>query len=483
MDQRLREAWHARERAFPIYPVLHLASEGLILGAGTVLVPAQEARQLTSLDGREARVLALLSAAYGKAVAPAVLGNIARAADAWRRGDDCLAYIHLAHSRLPELQDSYEAARRLFLAEGFLEAGGNPRGVLEALNLDAAHIDAIEKVYNPAEPRVPAGSGRTSGQWTRLLSVLGDLSAEAAEQLESFALRLLGASLSEGAAAAAAFGLLFIPSPNDLSVEGEVAGLPGLSYAWNCDESTLHLTYDNPDGGRSTFSAQLEDDVFRDERGQIIGRVLPDGTIAIDTAAVSADLAQDDQPKLCPAPGPDHPGGSEIGRDYEDYVKSIVNPDNPTPRGWGYQLPNPEKNGNPVYFDGLPAIDRHDGGGQGQLTLAYSPSNQAEAKIQQTGLTSPPRSSPQPVAARSGGISPNRRQRRSPKNSFGVPEEVAIGSKLRFCPGRGAGHEHTLSLRAQCGLPASRFTPDGQTSVIRSFVGAVSKHARHPSSG
>ena len=230
-----------------------------------------------------------------------------------------------------------------------------------------------------------------------MLSVLGDLSAEAGEQLESFALRLLGASLSEGAAAAAAFGLLFIPSPNEISVEGAVADLPGVRYAWNRDESTPHLTYDNPDGGRSTFSAQLEDDVFRDERGQIIGRVLPDGTIAIDTAAVSADLAQDDQPKLCPAPGPDHPGGSEIGRDYEDYVKSIVNPDNPTPRGWGYQLPNPEKNGNPVYFDGLPAIDRHDGGGQGQLTLAYSPSNQAEAKIQQTGLTSPPRSSPQPV--------------------------------------------------------------------------------------
>jgi hypothetical protein len=72
-----------------------------VLGAGTVLVPAHEARRLASLDGQEARVLALLSAAYGKAVAPAVLGNIARAADAWRQGDDCLAYIHLAHSRLP----------------------------------------------------------------------------------------------------------------------------------------------------------------------------------------------------------------------------------------------------------------------------------------------------------------------------------------------------------------------------------------------
>jgi len=348
---QLREAWQARGRAFPVLPALTLAPEGLMLGAGTVLVPAHGVRRLMSLDGQEPRVLALLSAAYGKAVAPAVLGNIARAANAWRQGDDCLAYIHLAHSRLPELRDSHEAARRLFLAEGFLDAGGSPRAVCKALGLDDAFVDAVDKVYNPAEPRVPAGSGRTSGQWTRGLSVLEDITAEAAQQLGRFALRLLSAGLSEGAAAAAAFGLLFIPSPDNLSVEGEVDGLPGVRYAWNRDESTLHLTYDNPDGGRSTFSAQLEDDVFRDERGQIIGRVLPDGTIAIDTAAVSTDLAQDDQPKLCPAPGPDHPGGSEIGRDYEDYVKSIVNPDNPTPRGWGYQLPNPEKSGNPVYFD------------------------------------------------------------------------------------------------------------------------------------
>jgi len=247
-------------------------------------------------------VLALLSAAYGKAVAPNVLGNIARAADAWHQGDDCLAHIHLAHSGLSELQEPYKAAYRLFLAEGFLEAGGSPWDVLEALNLDATHIDAIEKVYNPAEPRVPAGSGRTSGQWTRGLSVLEDLTTEAAHQLGRFALRLLGASLSE---AAAAFGLLFIPSPNNLSVNGEIDGLPGASYAWNRDESTLQLTYDNSDGGRSTFSAQLEDDVFRDERGQIIGRVL----------------------------------------------KSVVNPDNPTPRGWGYQLPNPDQNGELVYYD------------------------------------------------------------------------------------------------------------------------------------
>ncbi len=318
-----------------------------MLGAGTVLIPAEGVRRLTSLDGHEARVLALLSVAYGKAVAPAALGNIARAADAWRQGDDCLAYIHLAHSRQSELQDCYEAARRLFLAEGFLEAGGSP-SALFTLDLDETYIDAVEKVYNPAEPRVPAGSGRISDQWTRGLSLLADLTEAAAEHLGTFAVRLLTRA---GGAAAAAFGLLFIPSPNKLSVEGEVADLPGLSYAWNRDETQLHLTYDSPDRGQVTFSAHLEDDVFRDDRGQVVGRVLSDGSIAIDTAAVSADLARDDEPKLCPAPAPDRPGGSEIGRDYEDYVKSVVNPDNPTPRGWGYQLPNPEQDGNLVYYD------------------------------------------------------------------------------------------------------------------------------------
>jgi hypothetical protein len=52
---------------FPDLSGLHLVPAGLVLGAGTVLVPAHGARRLTSLDGQEARVLALLSAAYRKA--------------------------------------------------------------------------------------------------------------------------------------------------------------------------------------------------------------------------------------------------------------------------------------------------------------------------------------------------------------------------------------------------------------------------------
>jgi hypothetical protein len=346
LQEQLKNAWRLRERAFPISPVLMLTPEGLVLGAGTIVLPTEESRQLKSVGGDELRVLALLSAAYGRAIAPGVLGNIERAAKAWREGDDCLAYIHLAHARFPVLDDSREAARRIFIADTFMNAGARPRAVFEALALDPAFIDALEKFYNPAQPRVPAGSGSISGQWTRVGSFLGGLAAGARAALSRFGSALIARA---GGAAAAAFGLLFIPSPNKIRAEGEVPDLPGLRYGWNGDERSLQLNYDNGDGKQRTFSAQLEDDVFRDGHGNVVGRVLPDGTIAIDTAAISSDLQDDEEPKLCPAPGKDK-DGNDRGRNYEDYIKKEVNPQNPTPRGLGYQLVNPE-NGKPVFCD------------------------------------------------------------------------------------------------------------------------------------
>jgi len=347
LDEQLRNAWRWRERAVPISAVPTLTSEGLVLGAGTVLIPAEGSRRLKSFEGQELNLLALLSAAYGRPIVPSVLGNIERAAKAWSQGDDCLAYIHLAHARLSEPQNSYEAARRLFIADGFMKAGMSPRAVFEALALDPIFIDQVEKLYDPAQPRVPPGSGRTSGQWTKVSSFLADLTTEAAKQLGRFAAALLA---PEAAEAAVVFGVLVIPSPNKIRVEGNVQDLPGLHYAWNRDETVIHFTYDSGDGKQRTFTAQLEDDVFRDEHGHVVGRVLPDGTIAFDTAAISPDLVDDDEPKLCPAPGKDR-SGSERGRDYEDYVKKFVNPENPTPRGMGYQLANPDNNGELVYYD------------------------------------------------------------------------------------------------------------------------------------
>jgi hypothetical protein len=411
LHERLRNAWRARERAVAISPVLTLAPEGLVLGAGTVLAPVNGSRRLQSLEGQEARVLALLSVAYGKAIAPSVLGNIKRAAKAWGEGDDCLAYIHLAHARLPALHDPAEAARRLFVADGFMKAGTSPPAVFQALGFGSAYIDAVEKFFNPEEPRVPPGSGRTSGEWTRefsgdeqgategedqadaqragregsaptatepninggTLSLLGPTPAAAPESasagtrllswmadLDAVQIAELGAYasrvLTPAGAAALVFGILFVPSPNNIRVEGDVADIPGLRYSWNGDELTLHLTYDHA-GEQRTFAAYLDGDEFRDEDGRVIGHVIGGNKVAIDLFAVLPDLVKSDEPRLCPAYAPDVPGSDrglqyeeDRARQYEDFFKKLINPDAPTPSGYVYYLPNP-KNGEPVSYD------------------------------------------------------------------------------------------------------------------------------------
>jgi hypothetical protein len=359
-----RVAARAGESAFPISTLMHLAPEGLVLGSGTLVVAADAARRLSSLKGQEARVLALLSAAYNRAVPPSVLGNIERAAKSWREGDDSLAYIHLAHAGLPELQDPRAAARRLCLADGLMKAGGKPRAIFEILDLDHTSLDALEKRYNPGQPRVPAGSGRISGRWTRILLWLGELNAAQVAELGAYATRVLGPA----GAAAGAFGLLFIPSPNKVRVEGQVPEIPGLRYSWNRDETLLHLTYDDPDGGQRTFLAYLDGDVFRDEHGRVIGRVLPGNKVAIDAAAVSPDLLKKNEPRLCPAPAPDIPG-SDRGKPYqedrarqcEDFVKQFINPPpaGPTPSGFVYYLPNPKEKRQAGYLRRLSESDQY----------------------------------------------------------------------------------------------------------------------------
>ena len=348
LEEQLRQAWQTRARNVPIQSVLHFTPEGLVFGAGTVLVPAEGKRRLQKLKGQEARILALLSAAYGKAVSPTALGNIERAARSWHEGDDCLAYIHLAHAGLSKPRDPYESARCLFMADALLKTGASPLTILKVLKFDAAYTETIEKFYNELEPRVPAGSGKISGEWTRGLSSLAELTEEAAESLSGFATRLL---LRVGGAATTAFGILFISSPNNIRVEGDVPSVPGLRYSWNRDETQLHLTYDSPDEGPSSFTAQLEDDVFRDQQGRVVGRLLTDGNLAVDLHETLPQAANDNEPRLCPMMNPDKKSG-EPGWDYEDYVKQFINP-RPftTPRGWGFMLPNPVAGGKPVQFD------------------------------------------------------------------------------------------------------------------------------------
>jgi hypothetical protein len=157
-----QEAWRQRERDLPVEPELTFQDVGLVLGAGTVLAPATEVggKRSVCLDDAEPRLAVLLAAAYGRDAGQGALRHIRRAASRWNAGDDVLASVHLAMTGLGRMPDQRRASHRLFLADCLLEAGIQPQALLRALDLGPL------RRYDPDQPRVPAGGGRTSGQWT-----------------------------------------------------------------------------------------------------------------------------------------------------------------------------------------------------------------------------------------------------------------------------------------------------------------------------
>ena len=149
------EARFAARRAQGLRRNLEITDEGVLLGAGTLLAGL-------ALDGEEARILAVLSAAFACAVSPQILDILGKAIALWKGGEKFRAQLHLTYARLPPLTE--EQAFALCAADELLKEGMTPRALTKGLGLDPAALDALEK-YNPDQPRVPAGSGRASGRW------------------------------------------------------------------------------------------------------------------------------------------------------------------------------------------------------------------------------------------------------------------------------------------------------------------------------
>jgi len=421
LAERLSKAWRTRQATVPIDPAMTFAPEGLVLGARTVLAPAATDgdRWTIRLEGSEARLAALLAAAHLRPVTPEALNHIRKAAERWNEGDAGLAQVHLALSRLGPLDAP--GAQRLFLADELLKAGTPPDVILRALNPSPSAPEPLGKEYNRDQPRVPAGNGRPSGQWTSdggtggtpspavrsvasaadgatsaVVAPVGnpghalspaDFSAPAVADVDTTPTRApsasdfgvpaaatsgalvgsaewltllsrarlvaLAAAIAPAAVGGVALNLILVPNKS-LRHEGVIPGQPPIHYLWHNDQRSLVLMSTSADGVHNTAIGVLgEDGGFRDDRGRIIGRLLPNGTVLILLGAlVAVKAAEKVEPDFCPKPGPDKPGRDvAIDRDFEDYVKEFVNPGNPTPRGYGYQLPNPENGGKLVFLD------------------------------------------------------------------------------------------------------------------------------------
>ena len=137
-----------------------LTDRGLVLGAGTLL--AKLDGKALPIEAEQERIWTLLAVAYGEEISQAVLGSLRRVAKHWQGGDKCLAAIHLGQTGLPDIGE--DAACRLSLAAELIDAGVVPRELARELGVNPVKFDVSK--YDETQPRVPAGSGPESGQWT-----------------------------------------------------------------------------------------------------------------------------------------------------------------------------------------------------------------------------------------------------------------------------------------------------------------------------
>jgi Deoxyribonuclease NucA/NucB len=161
-----RKRWSEEARLRPFHPYPNIGDEGLTLGAGTILVPMKRDRfgaPVLAVEGNEEKILALLSLGYRRRISIDALKFIKRASMQWARGEKALAHFELAYARLPRFE-TREDARVLFYFDGMLQLGVPPRMLMRYVGLDTHELDLLE--YNRDEPRVPAGYGRESGEWT-----------------------------------------------------------------------------------------------------------------------------------------------------------------------------------------------------------------------------------------------------------------------------------------------------------------------------
>jgi hypothetical protein len=181
VEDELSKAWAARRAVTPIDAVMRFSDEGLVLGAGTVLTKSSDPGREFLDDPWELRLQALLAVAHLRRPTVESLAHLRGAVRRWSEGHHALASMHLSLSRVDRLMRPEADAHRLFLADGMLNAGFEANAIIDAIEAGIPDLIGFRK-YDPDQPRVPAGSGRASGQWT---SSSGDAAAGADTRSEA----------------------------------------------------------------------------------------------------------------------------------------------------------------------------------------------------------------------------------------------------------------------------------------------------------
>jgi hypothetical protein len=167
--ETLRKQWLQRAAGAPFHPKMTFIDDDLMLGNGSSLgctTHVPKSAEFGLAPGGVKRAAALLTAAHARNIEPSVLRHISRAIAEYARGHRVLALIHLALTNLPPLEPTSNSAWRLSMADGMIADGLSPDLIIKELGFDPPNSERVQRGLNADQPRVPAGSGITSGQWT-----------------------------------------------------------------------------------------------------------------------------------------------------------------------------------------------------------------------------------------------------------------------------------------------------------------------------
>ncbi len=171
---------------------------------------------------------------------------------------------------------------------------------------------------------------------------IGSLSEPA---LSGLAMFLRGLALSPEAAASAVFGgvgLSLIPTNGPLGGWIKVPGPGDISVFQHLDEPGLTFRYMTADGVQHQWdAAPAPGGVYLGPDGKVIARWTKVAG-ALGLVVSTAALLNDERPKLCPATVPDDHGPNGVA--YEEMMKRLWNPGNPTPEGMAYGFYGPAGN-------------------------------------------------------------------------------------------------------------------------------------------
>jgi hypothetical protein len=171
---------------------------------------------------------------------------------------------------------------------------------------------------------------------------LGTLSEASLSGLATFLRGLAIAPEALAGAAAGGLGLSLIPTNGPLGRWIKAPGPGDVRVYEHLDEPTLTFQYTTPDGVRREWNAPTAaDGTYLGPDGKVIARwtkIAGGIGLVVSTAA----LLHDDRPKLCPATVPDKHGPNGVA--YEEYMKSLFNPGNPTPKDMAYGFYGPAGN-------------------------------------------------------------------------------------------------------------------------------------------